>query len=258
MGFLRSCCAWLAVLSLFYPVNCTCAQADAETAQDWFQRGVSLSRAAQWGEARAAYLRSLELEPRVSTYFNLATASLKLRLGRATLLALHDFAPLADPKIHAEFLAEAARMRSEALDLTGTVVLTGLLADATLEVDQEAQRWALGTHKEHSISLDPGQHVLTLRAPRHLTRSLVVEVARGVTVRRSVTLSALKKVAPDVPMNVSASPADSKSNTMSKVLIWSGVAGVGLGVLATVLVITFGSDTDQTPPSGGSLNMVFD
>jgi hypothetical protein len=249
---MRSCHAWLVVLVLFYPVNRTGAQAQpAETAQDWFQRGVSLSRAAQWSEARAAYLRSLELEPRVSTYFNLATASLKLRLGRATLLALDDFAPLADPRIHAEFLAEAARMRADALELTGTLVLTGLLVHATVQIDQEARDWALAPAQEHSFSLDPGHHVLTLRAPSHLTSSLEVDVVTGVTTRLSTSL---KKVPPDDPVHTS--PAESEKSSTGKVLIWSGVAAVGLGVLATVLVLTL---RDQTPPpSGGSLNMVFD
>jgi hypothetical protein len=255
MGHMRWCCAGLVLFSLFYPVSRTYAQADqtAETAQDWFQHGVALSRAAQWSEARAAYLRSLELEPRVSTYFNLATASLKLRLGRATLLALDDFAPLADPRVHAEFLAEAARMRADALDLTGTLVLSGLHVAATVQIDQEARDWLLAPHQEHSISLDPGHHVLTLRAPSHLPSSLEVDIVRGASARLSTTLSPVRRAAtPAQP----AQPAQPENKSTAKVLIWSGVAAVGLGVLATVLVLTLRGPSPA--PFGGSVNMVFD
>ena len=72
MGLVRCCGVWLVLLGLLYPGSRAYAQSAetaAQTAQAWFQRGVSLSRAAQWSDARAAYLRSIDLEPRVSTYF---------------------------------------------------------------------------------------------------------------------------------------------------------------------------------------------
>jgi hypothetical protein len=214
------------------------------SAQDWFEHGVASSRSAQWSDARAAFLRSLELEPRVSTYFNLATASLKLQLGRATLLALDDFAQRADQREHAEFLAEAARMRAEALDLTGTVVLTGLLAGTTVQVDQETRRWPAGP--THQLSLDPGHHELTLRAPKHLPSSLPVEVTRGVSTQRSPTW-----------VKVPEAPSEPKpASPWQSAWLWGGVAAVGVGTLAVVLALTLGSET--SPPSGGSLDMVFD
>lgn len=220
----------------------------AVTAQDWFQRGVTLSKVAQWSEARAAFLRSSELEPRVSTYFNLATASLKLQLGRATLLALDDFVQLADQREHAEFLADAARMRAEALDLTGTVVLTGLLAETTLEVDRDGRLWPTGL--THQLSLDPGHHLLTLRAPSHLPSSVPVEVTRGARTELSPTWT--KEVA-EVPK-----PTQEDSG-LPRVWLWAGVAAVSVGALATVLALTLGSDSNQAaPPSGGSIGMVFD
>jgi hypothetical protein len=233
---------WLLLLSI-YPTSRAWAQAG--TAQDWFHRGVALSRTAQWPEARAAYLRSLELAPRVSTYFNLATATLKLKLGRETLLALEDFTRLADPRVHTEFLAEAARMRAEALQLTGTVMLTAAPDDTTVEIDQEARRWPVGS--DYQVSLDPGQHVLVLRAPSYIARSLQVDVTRGSTTRLTPALSRVPVPAPPLVK------ADKGA------YVWGGVAAVGLGVLATVLVLTLRSDSQDTPRgAGGSLNMVFD
>jgi len=249
----------LIVACLFYKSGRVSAQSDliaqdgeTETAQDWFERGVVLSRAARWSEAREAYLHSLQQEPRVSTHFNLATASLQLHLGRATLLALDDFAQLADPRTHAEFLAEAARMRAEALDLTGTVVLEVEPSDATVEVDQESRPWPV--EPEQHISLDPGPHVLMLRAPRHVTSSLHVDVARGVTTRLSTTLSRLQSA---VPVRESAPRTRAEDSPWGGVLLWGGVAAVAVGVLATVLVLTLQSDPKPSA-SGGSLNMVFD
>ncbi|HTU59881.1 MAG TPA: tetratricopeptide repeat protein [Polyangiales bacterium] len=222
-----------------------------ETAQDWFQRGVSLSKAAQWTEARAAFLRSLEIEPRVSTYFNLATTTLKLQLGRATLLALDEFVERADQREHAEFIAEAARMRAEALDLTGTVLLTGLLADTTVEVDREERRWPTGL--THRLSLDPGHHVLTLRAPSHLPSSLPVEVTRGVTTQLTPTWTE------DVPKPAPPWHAQQEESGLPRAWLWAGVAAVSVGALAVVLALTLGADSSQkTPASGGSLDMVFE
>lgn len=236
-------CFWLA------PSRADAQSQPAETAQDRFQHGVALSRAAQWSEARAAFLRSSELEPRVSTYFNLATATLKLQLGRATLLALDDFVQLADQREHAEFLAEAARMRAEALDLTGTVVLTGLLANATVEVDREGRRWPTGL--THRLSLDPGHHVLTLRAPSHEPSALPVDITRGVSTQLSPTWTKLPAEVPKV---------DTKQDDsgLPRAWLWVGVAAVSVGTLAVVLALTLGSDSNQTVrPSGGSLDMVF-
>ena len=226
----------------------------AETAQDWFQRGITLSNAAQWSEARAAFLRSIELEPRVSTYFNLATASLKLQLGRATLLALDDFVHRADQREHAEFLADAARMRAEALDLTGTVVLTDLLVDATVEVDREGRRWPTGL--THQLSLDPGHHLLTLRAPSHLPSSLPVDVTRGVRTELSPTWT--KQIA-DVPTRAPEPHIQQEDSGLPHAWLWAGVAAVSVGALAVVLALALGSDSNQAvAPSGGSLDMVFD
>jgi|GEM_PF-5040216 len=250
---MRGVVFWLACLWLI-SARANAQVEPAQTAQDWFQRGVTLSNAAQWPEARAAFLRSIELEPRVSTYFNLATASLKLQLGRATLLALDDFVHLADQREHAEFLADAARMRAEALDLTGTVVLTGLLVDATVEVDREGRRWPTGL--THQLSLDPGHHLLTLRAPSHLPSSLPVDITRGVSTQLSPTWT--KQIA-EVPTRAPEPHAAQEDSRLPRAWLWAGVAAVSVGALAVVLAVTLGSDSNQGgPPSGGSLDMVFD
>ena len=239
---------WLVVPVLLIPSVPGYAQSDENSAQEWFQRGVSLSRAAQWSEARAAYERSLALEPRVSTYYNLATASLKLQLGRATLLALDEFEHLADPRLHAEFLAEGARMRAEAFDLTGTVILTAAPADATVEVDEEAQRWPVGP--EHPITLDPGHHMLKLDAPGYIARSIEVDVERSATTRLSAELSRQRSLAP--------TPA--KDQASNDVWLWGGAAAVvGAAALTIALVFASQAGPERMPrAAGGSLDMVFE
>lgn len=252
---------WLVLPALLYPSTRAYAQSNetstpaVETAQDWFQRGVSLSRAAQWSEARAAYERSLRLEPRVSTYYNLATSSLKLRLGRATLLAIDDFERLADPRVHADFLAEAARMRAEALDLTGTVILAGSPPAATVEIDQEVRRWPVGP--EHQISLDPGHHMLRLDAPGYITSSLEVDVARGVTTRLSPAWS---RPAASDPAPVARAHATPEDDSSREAWLWGGVvAAVALGALSAVVVLAVQGESERAPRgAGGSLDMVFE
>lgn len=229
------------------------ASAQSElTAQDWFERGAAFSRVGQWSDAREAYLTSLRLEQRVSTHFNLATVSLQLQLGRATLLALDDFAQLADPRIHAEYLAEAARLRAGALDLTGTVVLEVEPDNATVEVDREARAWPVGAQLR--ISLDEGHHVLLLRAPQHLDSTLEVDVTRGVTAQLAATLNKVPTAEPVLPATP-VTDVHEKKGVWREVLLWGGVAALGIGALTTVLVLTL--QRDKPPASGGSLNKVF-
>jgi hypothetical protein len=145
-------------------------------------------------------------------------------------------------------------MRAEALDLTGTVVLTGLLVDATVEVDREGRRWP--TRLTHALSLDPGHHLLTLRAPSHLPSSVPVDVARGVRTELSPTWT--KEIA-DVQTPAPASHAKQEDSGLPRVWLWAGVAAVSVGALATVLALTLGSDSNQAATaSGGSIGMVFD
>lgn len=233
--------------------------ADAEeSAQSWFERGVSLSRAAEWSAARDAYVRSLQLEPRVSTHFNLAAASLQLQLGRATLLALDEFELRADPRTHAEFLAEAARMRAEALGLTGTVILTVSPRGASVEIDREAGVWPMGL--THTINLDPGHHVLQLRAPEYVADKLEVDVTRGMTTRLSVALRPMPMPVAVAAVGPEKRGRESKETTVwGDVLLWGGVSVLGVAVVTTVLVLVLQPGSTSMPKaSGGSVNILLE
>src|SRR4051812_32272164 len=106
-------------------------------AQASFERGIALSRAGDDTSARAAFLRSIALWPRVSSFFNLALVELKLGHGRNALRALGEFEQRAEAGRHDEFLAAAGSLRARALGMTGTLVVELSPALAELRVDDE-------------------------------------------------------------------------------------------------------------------------
>ncbi|MET0385990.1 MAG: hypothetical protein ABW321_08535 [Polyangiales bacterium] len=215
------------------------------------------SRATQWSAAREAYLRSLELEPRVSTYFNLAAVSLQLRLGRATLEAIDDFVRLADPREHAEFLADAARIRAQALGLVGTVILHVDPVHATVVIDQESRAWPVGPARP--VHLDEGRHTLVLQAPQHISSTHEVSVMSGSTTTMSVQLEHEPAPAPlptPPPLQQVTAPRRERNDSWRSVVLWGGATVLGVGALTTLLVLVL-QPSSPPPAYGGSLGMVF-
>ena len=234
-----------------------------ETAQAWFERALSLSREQNWPEARTAYLRSLAREPRVSTYFNLAVVSLKLRLGRDALVALDDFARAANPRVHAEYLAESATLRARALDLVGTVELAVEPSEASVRVDDEER--PLPPSPVHRIQLDPGHHSLSVSAAGWHERTQELEVAAGDVLHESVAL--VPEVTPDrepsAPVLRSPLfPAETQRKRdparRNRILFWGGLSILAAGAIAAVTIVTLVRRGEDAPHgSGGSSGILF-
>jgi tetratricopeptide (TPR) repeat protein len=255
----------LALLLSLCSYRCPCAFADdsfdTSSAQAWFEQGLSLSRAQHWQAARSAFLKSLELEPHVSTYFNLAVASLKLELGRAALLALEDFARTADPQAHTDFLSQSAILRARASALTGSLELTVQPA-AEVHVDDETR--SLSSSVLHIIRLDPGLHVLRLQAAGFSAERREVQIAIGQSLQERIELAAIQPALPP-PVAVVASPdkahllavkpvsSPTEPVRWKKPLLWAS-AGVVLvaAAVTTGLVLRKRNEPSRMPYAGSS------
>jgi tetratricopeptide (TPR) repeat protein len=184
------------------------ADADASTeAQALFERGVQLSQAEQWSEARDAFVRSAALTPRASTYYNLAVAALELGLARAALDAFKQFDLYADARTQADFIQQATDLRARVRARVGTLVLSLEPEDARVEVDGQLEP---GTG-ERVVLLDPGMHTVNASAPGREATSFEAQIEAQSTLRRSVELKLAAEAppAPAVDLQLRPDPASS-------------------------------------------------
>jgi hypothetical protein len=148
--------------------------------------GQALVAKQQWGEALAAFERSLELRPHALTLFNLGVCERNLgHYTRARLDFYRATARQAGPgagELSKNYLDDIAAYEAEIEPLIARIHLVIVPADAALQVDgrplagdelvQSARSMAAGILApgpglpipggEADVALDPGQHVFTL------------------------------------------------------------------------------------------------
>lgn len=241
-----------------------------------FLRGLSESSASQWEAARASYLESLLRAPHVSTYFNLAIVSIKLGKGHSALEALEEFLRRADAEQHADYLARALTLRSQALTLVAKLQVTVTPEHARVRLDQRevpSRAEALRT-----FEVDPGTHTVQVEAPGHEPLALGVELSAGETQRLALVLDPVpsgpgpRVEAPRVQRTVHAAfspealvlaesvPVDqTRSQRSGRRWLWASAAALAVGVaVATIVVVTHGRDGTTSPGMGcGSAGLCF-
>jgi hypothetical protein len=268
-------CAWLQAAP---------ARADdehAEQARQLFERGLQLSAQERWSEARELFQRSAELMPRANTYYNVAVSSLELGLGRATLLALAQFDALSADDTPEQHLKAAADLRARALAKVGTVTLSLAPERASVEVDgiRDIQATALGDG-ERLLWLDPGVHVVHVRAPDMRTQTLELGIAAGATVHHRIELApettpvAATAARPTPPVVLSlpaaqraprpriAQPPDVEPAARDSGSLWSSpltwvVLGAVVAAGATTAIVLTTRDEPRDMPYGGTTGVVF-
>lgn len=153
----------------------TYAQRDTEDASDpraLFAEGRGFMRDGRFADARDAFRRSLELNPRASVAFNLAVAY--TRTGEyvaATTLFTRlldaDFGDLPE-----ERRLEADSLRTEANASVATLTLRLPPAEG-LDVRVDGQVYG------EQMRLDPGEHIVNITSPRHVPVEVRVTLERG-------------------------------------------------------------------------------
>ena len=153
----------------------TAAPASAQSAgeaRELFVEGRDFMRDGRFADARDAFLRSLELNPRPSVAFNLAVAYTRTgeyvaAVGLFDRLLEGDFGNLPRDKRR-----EVRTLRAEA---EGSVALLTIhLPPAEgLNVRVDGQRY------EGPMRVDPGEHIVSLTSPRHVPLELRVALERG-------------------------------------------------------------------------------
>lgn len=246
-----------------------------EQAQREFSNGLELSGQERWPEARAAFLRSIELSPRASTYYNLALVCFELGLGRATLDALAGFDHLTTSETQADYRTQAATLRMRAKALVGTLVLSVEPATASVVIDGVAEP---GAGAERLLQLDPGVHGVRVSADGREATSFSVDVgARGAVHRRvelrsttetntqsaaaaSLAPSSVARVAsareserasaPAATSSVAAPASSREGSLLEEPLFWIVTGAVVIGAGVTVGVVA--SSGESADPYSGT------
>ncbi|MGZ3476370.1 MAG: PEGA domain-containing protein [Polyangiales bacterium] len=184
----RSERAFALVASLFLAIvvsssSIARAQDDPQiaAARTEFEKGASLAKAAQWGEALAAFERSAKLRPHAVTTYNIGACQRAMgqyALARKTLQhALAQNQEAGGSELAGTLEAETRGWIAEIeTSILGTLDLTVRPADASLAIDGRpleavSGMWVAGTlppgpgakipSESFKVRLDPGAHVLT-------------------------------------------------------------------------------------------------
>lgn len=245
---LACCPGWLALALCTWTTR---VSADEPNARAWFERGLEHSRAERWEEAHFAFLRSLDLEPRVSTRFNLAVSALKLERGRECLEQLEAFVSVADPREHADYLADSAVLHGRALTLVGTLELRVTPAAASVTLDAESEPLPRSTWP--ALRLDPGAHTLSIDAPgyRHYTHAIRVERGQRATAAISLTPLASAPAKPIVIGHKRRARQQHSDASWTTPLLWGGGALAAVGVAVIAFLIARSGDEARLNTSSG-------
>jgi hypothetical protein len=164
-----------------------------------FERGVELSLEEQWGEALREFRRSLELVPRASTAFNVASTLVRIGRHVEAVAAYELYLRIADPA------AEGARFQNAQAQLAverravATLVLNVTPVEAQLRVDGQVDP---STGATRAVLVDPGTHTIEVTAPRHRAFTTQLRVAAGERSPVRVSLEAVTSATLEVVPNV--------------------------------------------------------
>ena len=126
-----------------------------------FEHGVALAAAHAWQDAAARFRASLALEPRASTYFNLAVTLYRLELHAELVSVATRYLELRDPTRSEADRTEIARLRSEAIGRVARIHIEVSPAEAEVLVDGAALTASM---LADDLVLDPGNHSVLARA----------------------------------------------------------------------------------------------
>jgi hypothetical protein len=213
------------------------AFAGSPAAEALFDQGRQSMERNDYEQACKQFQESNKLEPAVGTEFNLADCEEKRgRLATAWQLfrAVEQKLPAGDDR------APIAHGRAQALEPRLPKVTLVLAAGAPNDTTVRDGSVELGSGSFGTpLPFDPGAHDLVASAPGHASRTFHVQLAEGET--KSVP------VEPGASSGTSASTADtsgahagaggSNTRTLGFVLGGVGVAGIGVGAVAGLMVL---------------------
>lgn len=227
---------FLGCVSLVVPADTAAQNGAGAEARRLFQQGEQSYRLGHYEDAVASWLQAYELDPRPRIRYNLSQAYERLGRLAEAVEALDSFVrqTSADDPLFGEASARLSALQQR-VALTGVRVVGGP-AGAQIFVDDQA--WG-ATPRPDRIPTAPGNHQISIVAPNGTRRDIAVVVPAGQVV--DVQVPGGPEGDPVIVLDggsggsvdFGSAPA-SQTRSRPRVLLFagSGVAGVGLGVLA--------------------------
>lgn len=221
------------------------APAQVEEARRLFLEGIEFGRRERWADAARSFEASLNVLPRASSAFNLASAL--YRLGRiveaqAFLERYRSLAAPDDPNHQA------------AVALLGELSLA--MARITLYLDPpESQVVIDGKHRAgegrlRELPMDPGVHSLEVRARGYHSYVEQLRVSRGQPMAREIALDPLP-----APETVVVEVQAEERPIYKKPVFWVAVGAAVLAAGGTAVAVALSTDKIGEP-YGGSIGLV--
>lgn len=245
-------------------VNTAWAQpqpASASPALEAFRRGTQALSERRYDVAVREFEESCRLGCAPVARYNLGIAYQNLGTVRAAVASFERYLttetrfpdPGREPAVRRTLVELRARLATVALAVTPTTF--------TLSIDGEA-----ATPTDGAVTLDPGDHTLSVSAPGYVTWHESVQLSEGQRVERAVTLTReLVAVVSTTPRAVTApvgeTPARRPTVTpdapfYTRWWFWTGVAVVAVGAGVTGVVVANENATLEPLPSGATFTVM--
>lgn len=237
-----------------------------------FREGLDRAEEQRWREASESFRRSAALVERPSTLFNLG--AVLLRLGQYTEAArvLDRCLAVADPRRDRRQVERARPALAEARAAIVTLDVNGVAPGASLLVDG---RVIAGEGEVRTLTIDPGAHVIEVRAADGRSARHELAPAPGARERWSAALPPLTPVVAVNPVAAAPRPEpdagvvlarvrdavtprreDSRPSVVRSPWLWIGIGAGVAAVIAVVLGVTLGASDE--PPYAGSTGVLIE
>lgn len=220
------------------------AERDAAAAEVLFQKGRDAMKAGDYEAACESFAESRRLDPAVGTVMNLATCQEKLgNLANAWEHWQHALGLLPENDPRRAFAQE--RVDELEGQLPRLIIVAGPGAPANMVVERDGIQLGRASLGE-PLPVDPGEHVVIARSPRHAARQYRISVELGSTESLRVVPGA---ELPEPP------PTD-RQRVRNSQRMWSylaagvGVAGFATAGVTAALLPQAKQELDQECPNG--------
>lgn len=163
--------------------------ADKERAQKHFKAGLLLLETDNFKVAKDEFESSVALYPTKTGYYNLATCYFALKQYNDAKLAIERLKRTFANKLDDEWKEEIARLEEKLNDAIVPVGFSINVANAKIELDE---RDVTKEANDGTLHLDPGDHTVTISAPKFetITETIKIKSGQGRTIFNFVMVDA--------------------------------------------------------------------
>jgi hypothetical protein len=242
---------WLFVCTILggSPALAQAPETDAAEARRLFQEADQAIDEDRLADARDLLRRSLDLAPHPATAFNLAMVFGAVGEHRAAIELLERLEGGDFGELDAEQRGEVTRMISESRGELALVDVAAGSVEADVRVDGELLA-TLSPGERAETRLDPGRHIVTVRAVDGRVEERAIELEAGDERRVDFELEAAVASSNDgrlAPEGGDEVDDEDDGSVLTSPWLWLGMAAVIAGGVVLAIVLTEGGGEPEDP-----------